>query len=925
MTTKAASPHVILEKPVSILNKPLKADFTGLFKALAKAAKDGFTQKWADLAPDLTEAATALGLKTEPGALAWLLVRQSLLRAFHTMLGQIAHCLKSQEANASISEQLDEALEKLTVVVDRDFFAHPGNLPLLKDVAGLLRQWLLAYGLNEAQAESVCRRLPANFVYALSQEWRANALHYAPLLKAADTPFLGAGEREQAWEFYNAFLQQQVEESLFQEPFSLTQVYVPLRAYYEQRKRGAEDELTGHRAADGCGDNTKTVVMLENHLEGWLSKSDRNDALRVLSGGPGSGKSCFAKMLAARQAAQGRRVIYMPLHLIDAKAELASEVGRVLQAGGFFSHNPLSAEDGDERVLLILDGLDELAMLGKIAENIAQAFVRAVSQHVDRRNQEKLYLQVLITGRTMVIEANSLEFRRDGQSLHLLSYVEGNSDQPGSQANWRDPEKLLKADQRHDWWKKYGLATGHNYDGLPKELARKDLVEVTAQPLLCLLVALSYERKRVDFSKEVNLNVVYDDLLNAIYDRPWGNQQNFAVRGMKPEHFCRVLEEIGVSAWHGNGRSTTVGEIRTHCERANLARMLDVFKEGAEAGVTRLLAAFYFRQSGVRNEEQAFEFTHKSFGEYLAARRIVGALARLSEEFNLHEREFDRGWDENAALLHWAQVCGPAELEPNIIRFLRQQVALAETHKAGEWQQALCTLIPFMLRKGLPMQMEKLTYGEASRQARNAEEAMLVALSACAERTQELSNVDWPEPTSAGTWLGRLQAQRTSDVPCAALQALCFLNLKDSCLHCCDLYGADLHGSCLQGIVAAVLIAGEANLKGVNLGGADLRNAAVWGANLEGANLESADLDSADLESANLESANLVLVKLQGANLRGANLRGANLRGADLRNANLEDATLEGASLEDAKLEGANVKGTVIAQRHPTPPPISGL
>lgn len=53
MSTKTASPHLILQKPVSVLNKPLKADVPGLFKALAKAAKDGFTGKWDELAPDL--------------------------------------------------------------------------------------------------------------------------------------------------------------------------------------------------------------------------------------------------------------------------------------------------------------------------------------------------------------------------------------------------------------------------------------------------------------------------------------------------------------------------------------------------------------------------------------------------------------------------------------------------------------------------------------------------------------------------------------------------------------------------------------------------------------------------------------------------------------------------------------------------------
>ena len=46
----------------------------------------------------------------------------------------------------------------------------------------------------------------------------------------------------------------------------------------------------------------------------------------------------------------------------------------------------------------------------------------------------------------------------------------------------------------------------------------------------------------------------------------------------------------------------------------------------------RLLTAFYFRQAMRRGETERFEFTHKSFGEYLAARHIVATLEELSEE-----------------------------------------------------------------------------------------------------------------------------------------------------------------------------------------------------------------------------------------------------------------------------------------------------
>jgi hypothetical protein len=76
-----------------------------------------------------------------------------------------------------------------------------------------------------------------------------------------------------------------------------------------------------------------------------------------------------------------------------------------------------------------------------------------------------------------------------------------------------DPNGLLNDDLRQRWWTKYGELTGRGYTGLPKELDREDLAEITAQPFLNYLVALSFTRDRLDFSKEINLNRIYDDFL----------------------------------------------------------------------------------------------------------------------------------------------------------------------------------------------------------------------------------------------------------------------------------------------------------------------------------------------------------------------------------------------------------------------------
>ena len=61
------------------------------------------------------------------------------------------------------------------------------------------------------------------------------------------------------------------------------------------------------------------VIDLETELEKWLDKSDKHDAIRIISGGPGSGKSSLTKIWAAKLSAQGKiKVLFVPLHHFNA-------------------------------------------------------------------------------------------------------------------------------------------------------------------------------------------------------------------------------------------------------------------------------------------------------------------------------------------------------------------------------------------------------------------------------------------------------------------------------------------------------------------------------------------------------------------------------------------------------------------------------
>jgi uncharacterized protein YjbI with pentapeptide repeats len=938
------TPKLKAIKPKSALEKPLQADFKGLFKALTKGVTHSVVGKWEELGNDAVEALGAVGLSTEPGELAFLLVQRAIAKAAFDLVGESAS-LQSPDTKVdadALIEQLDFSISTRPFHFDRHFLDRPSELHLVKDVQVLLQGWLEEIGINQPSAKAIAERFPTYFTYALHEEWRRNAKGYAPLLTALDTPFAKATDREWAWEQYSAMLQRRIEEGVFDEPFSLSQIYVPLNATYveEPTKQGLTSGIPGIRR--------KVVVSLDNELDQWLNSRSRNDLIRVISGGPGSGKSSFARIFSARVAKQGkRRVLFVPLHLIDPSKDLVEEIARFVRDEGVLAQNPLDPESPESNLLIIFDGLDELASQGKAAAETARAFIREVERVVLRRNANQINLRVLLSGRELVVQENECEFRQPHQILTLLPYF-----QPKPREHvqyslfdrevYHDPDKLLEGDLRHVWWKKYGELTGKGYNDLPSELDREDLAEVTAQPLLNYLVALSFTRDKLDFSRDINLNAIYSELLTAVHDRGYEKPRCYGpIRHMTLEQFARVLEEVGLAAWHGDGRTTTVREIEEHCRGSGLGALLDVFQEGAKAGVIRLLAAFFFRQYGHRpSGDPTFVFTHKSFGEYLAARRIVRAIERVDRELERRRQNPDEGWEERDALKHWAQICGPSAMSLYLHPFLLNEVRFQPAERVDRWQAHLCNLFNYMLRHGMPMEQLQVTpFKAAMFQSRNAEESLLVALNACCRLTEQISLIDQSDATAFGAWFKRIQGQQA--VPTSILAAKCMslldlsgavlrsgdffvANFKGAILQRADFEGANLEGANLQGASleganlagAHLLGAGlsDANLRGTNLegaglGGADLGGADLAGASLRDANLRGTNLRGADLEGADLGGATLREANLRGTNLKGADLEGADLAGADLEAADLEAANLKGANLEGADLAGANIRG----------------
>lgn len=179
----ARSPHLIVSEPISVLERDLKADAGGLFKALGKSILHIGKGKFWELASDASEAAAALGLKTDPGGLTWYLIRRSLQKALLTLVDEAwLHRIEgAPQPSNELGDRLDKEIGKAKLEVSAAFFRQPANLPFVERSVAWFLEWLIGAGFDQPKAASISSRLPSYFVYALNQEWRAHPDLYAPI------------------------------------------------------------------------------------------------------------------------------------------------------------------------------------------------------------------------------------------------------------------------------------------------------------------------------------------------------------------------------------------------------------------------------------------------------------------------------------------------------------------------------------------------------------------------------------------------------------------------------------------------------------------------------------------------------------------------------------------------------------------------
>ena len=175
-----------------------------------------------------------------------------------------------------------------------------------------------------------------------------------PLRDWVSSATMAVNARQEAWSAYRNYLENLPDQSetMFNENFGVRSVFQPpIIAYH----------VNGREHAHGEPDLVEDVGLL---LGGLISDRVSGEDLIILSGGPGSGKSTFCRILASQLAAMPEmHPVFLRLRRAKEGTDITAFIEESMQRRGLIDR--LSDLRLLSNLVLILDGFDELAMSSK--------------------------------------------------------------------------------------------------------------------------------------------------------------------------------------------------------------------------------------------------------------------------------------------------------------------------------------------------------------------------------------------------------------------------------------------------------------------------------------------------------------------------------------------------------------------------------
>ncbi|MEO3746072.1 hypothetical protein [Plantactinospora sp. B5E13] len=400
---------------------------------------------------------------------------------------------------------------------------------------------------------------------------------------------------------------------------------------------------------------------LAEFLAGYLTNPAAVEAPLLVLGQPGSGKSVFTRILAARLPADDFLPVRVVLRDVPASADLQDQIEYAVRAttGERLDWPALVRSAGDVLPVVLLDGFDELLQATGVSQTDYLVKVAAFQR---REAAQGRPVVVVVTSRTSV--ADRARPPEGTVALRLEPF-----DEPRV-ATWLANWNAVNAD---------GFAArGVTPLELPTVLAYRELA---GQPLLLLMLALyDSDDNALRSAGELRQDQLYERLLRRFARREVEKQRP----GLPDRELDRAVEQelrrLSVVAFAMFNRSAQwVTEAQLDADLAALFGPTPASGAGTELRAPLrpaeiVLGRFFFvhRSRALRDDErlETYEFLHATFGEFLVARFTWQVLTDIVAREAAASMSLGGGAPDDDllhALLSYAALSGRAP----ILHFLR--------------------------------------------------------------------------------------------------------------------------------------------------------------------------------------------------------------------------------------------------------------
>lgn len=888
-------------KKISEWNRLANVNFQGVFLNLFD-----LTKAIINLSPlDTIEAGLKLVMgvgskeKDELDRRAYVLVFGAIRRAMHHLVSEnrdlfFRYTGEINDAGTfqDFIDRLCERLDAKELKIDPRFFSHPDQFPGIDIMKPAFEEWMVTLRIPKVDAQHISSRLRFAFVVKLNEVWKAEEAYFSPLFEQTEERF--KTDRARGRYLYNQAQIQKWSERMFDESFGLDAVYVPLNGCHpmpdEDKKYAGKHK----------------VVDAETHIWTWLNspKNGQMDfSTMILRGGPGSGKSSLMKKIAKRLAEESIRPFYfIPLQWFDLDRGIEEGIKGIIKTDEFLEEeDPFDNQAQGEQCnpIFIFDGLDELSRAGTLGMELAKDFVFKLKSMVGAYNSRASWnIRILLTGRDFVIQQVAEPTYKTGeQILELLPYQFVDTyDSISHKEDWAqyeffDQNNHLDQDKRLEWWNKFHVAKGTGVSGVPKQILDNAYKTLSGQPLLSYLLARSWSAGGLEEGRAANINLVYESLIDSLRTREWGGNHGHKYTLLEKDEFFILLEELAMTAWHsGDVRTTDLKSFEKRCQDLSIGHLLESFDVGQGVNASKLVVAIFARGKGKDKEGvQLVEFTHKSIGEFLVARRLVSIAVNHGRNF----QEEDKVGRERV-LIEWCRLFSKNRLDVSLAEFLMSEVdnkIKSLGGKSFEIIRGLNLMLIELYTKGIRLDNSSFfTSKIVSSCLQSASFGLLFITNSFAKQLGERMSFAGMGAIEVGKILfehffefGKLLTQCLSYVQFPDNMDFAFLKWKQSKFnwHSIDFRGSQLRYANLE-FICVRFICTQADLIG-----SDFRNMKFG--------FESANFSDAILDDCNFENVQMPY-----------DFYGNTYRRASFCNANLKSATISHSSYNEDRDENGN-------------------